>query len=260
MSSKDGRSVSLQWGVSQGGAEKLALGDRAVSNWGTWWQCWWVDSFTGLTSKWKKPVLLSRAVPQERKLNRAKGRASAMERKARCCWKAAWAVLFLLSLWIFVASRCWLRAFCNNKTNKSPRTGDIRRAATAMRRTKANACSAALSLNFPKEDACVFGQTAGSGEDPFSRQPECPLRKWNLSITRCNFAIARANLDFFLRFAVMNLFSVHAQSYHTRGIFCRTKATRFFRVNFFRSMLACLAKSWSNSAKKKYTPVGDSWV
>lgn len=83
---------------------------------------------------------------------------------------------------------------------------------------------------------------------------------WNWSIATCKLAIARANFDFFLRFAIMNLFSLHAQSHQTSGIFRRAKARRPLRFNCFRSVLACWAKSSRNTAKKKYTPVGASYV
>ena len=95
----------------------------------------------------------------------------------------------------------------------------------------------------------------GNGEGEARRPANMILVFHDMQIGHCT-----RQFWLLLALSVMNLFSLHAQSHQTSGIFWRAKARRSLRFNCFRSVLACWAKSSRNSAKKKYTPVGASCV
>ena len=106
-----------------------------------------------------------------------------------------------------------LRACSRSVKKRRPRTGVMRRAATATFRTNANDCSAALSLMLGNRARWVCGHVLGYGRVPLALQPECPLRKWNLSMTRRSWLRVRATLLIRFRFlASMKRFKVQAQS------------------------------------------------
>ena len=207
-------------------------------------------------SKWRSDC-------RERRAQAARVRrnlVSELSSKLLFCRKAARWWFFRCCFWIAAVSRNRLRACCSKSTNSKPRTGVIRRAATAMRFRNAKDCSAALSLK-RRNWACVCGHTEGKGEVPLGRQPERPFRKWNLSMASLNFDSVRVILLRLRRFfAVINFFRVHAQSYHTRGRCSCKNWSRSFLESFFSSFPRATLKESRSSAKKKYTPVGDSCV
>ena len=201
-------------------------------------------------SKWRSDC-------RERRAQAARVRrnlVSELSSKLLFCRKAARWWFFRCCFWIAAVSRNRLRACCSKST------GVIRRAATAMRFRNAKDCSAALSLK-RRNWACVCGHTEGKGEVPLGRQPERPFRKWNLSMASLNFDSVRVILLRLRRFfAVINFFRVHAQSYHTRGRCSCKNWSRSFLESFFSSFPRATLKESRSSAKKKYTPVGDSCV
>ena len=77
-----------------------------------------------------------------------------------CCFR------FARDCWF--RSRNMLRSCKMSRTNKRPRTGVIRLAATAIRFTNAYDCSHALSFNL----SLLSGHTFGNGLVPLGRQPE----------------------------------------------------------------------------------------